>query len=243
MLALLNKELSNFFSSIVGYIVIIIFLLITSLFLWAFPNDFNILNFGYAQIDGLFLIAPYVFLFLIPAISMRSFADENKSGTIEILLTKPISDLNIIFAKFGANFILLLISIIPTLTYYFSVYYLGFPMGNIDSGGVFGSYIGLLFLGAVFISIGLFTSSITSNQIVSFIISVFLSGFIFMGFEFIYQLSWFGNAGLVIKSLGIYDHYTSISRGVIDTRDILYFIGVISLFISLTKLSLQSRNW
>jgi ABC-2 type transport system permease protein len=174
---------------------------------------------------------------------MRSFADENKSGTIEILLTKPISDLNIIFAKFGANFILLLIAIIPTLTYYFSVYYLGFPVGNIDSGGVFGSYIGLLFLGAVFISIGLFASSLTSNQIVAFIIAVFLSGFIFIGFEFIYQLSWLGNASLIIKSLGIYDHYTSISRGVIDTRDILYFLGVIGLFLSLTKLSLQSRNW
>ena len=243
MFALLNKELSNFFSSIIGYIVIIIFLLITSLFLWAFPNEFNTLNFGYAQIDGLFLIAPYVFLFLIPAISMRSFSDENKSGTIEILLTKPISDLNIIFAKFGASFILLLIAIIPTLTYYFSVYYLGFPVGNIDSGGVFGSYIGLLFLGGAFISIGLFTSSITSNQIIAFILAVFISGFIFIGFEFIYDISWLGNAGLIVKSLGIYDHYTSISRGVVDTRDILYFLGVISLFISLTKLSLQSRNW
>jgi ABC-2 type transport system permease protein len=243
MIALLNKELANFFSSIIGYIVIIIFLLITSLFLWSFPNEFNILDYGYSQIDGLFLIGPYVFLFLIPAISMRSFADENKSGTIELLLTKPISDFSIIFAKFGAAFILLLIALIPTLTYYFSVYFLGFPVGNIDSGGVAGSYIGLLLLGSAFISIGIFTSSLTSNQVVAFILSVFISGFIFIGFEFIYDLSWFGNAGLIIKSLGIYDHYSSISRGVLDTRDLIYFLSVIGLFLFLTKISLQSRNW
>ncbi len=243
MLALLKKEIANFFSSIIGYIVIIIFLLITGLFLWAFPTEFNILDFGFAQIDGLFMIAPYVFLFLIPAISMRSFADENKTGTIELLLTKPLTDLTIIFAKFWAAFLLLLIALIPTLSYYFSVYYLGFPVGNIDSGGVFGSYIGLLLLGSSFIAIGLFSSSITSNQVVAFILAVFLSGFAFIGFEFIYDISWLGNYGLIIKSLGIYDHYSSISRGVLDTRDLIYFLSIISLFLLLTKLSLQSRKW
>jgi ABC-2 type transport system permease protein len=243
MFALFIKEISSFFSSIIGYIVITIFLLITSLFLWVFPIESNILDFGYAQLNGLFMIAPYVFLFLIPAISMRSFADENKSGTIELLLTKPISDLNIIIAKFSAAFVLLLIAIIPTLAYYFSVYQLGYPVGNIDSGGVFGSYIGLLLLGASFISIGLFSSSITSNQIVAFIISVVLSGFLFLGFEFIFNLSLFGDAGLLIKTLGIYDHYTSISRGVLDTRDIIYFISIIALFLFLTRFSLQSRKW
>ena len=243
MLALFRKEISSFFSSIIGYIVIIIFLLITSLFLWVFPIESNILDFGYAQINGLFLIAPYVFLFLVPAISMRSFADENKSGTIELLLTKPISDFQIILAKFGAAFVLLIIAILPTLIYYISVYQLGYPVGNIDSGGVFGSYIGLLFLGASFISIGLFASSITSNQIVAFIISVVLSGFLFLGFEFIFNLSLFGDAGLLIKTLGIYDHYTSISRGVLDTRDIIYFISIIALFLFLTRFSLQSRKW
>jgi ABC-2 type transport system permease protein len=243
MWALLKKEIGSFFSTIIGYIVIIIFLLITGLFLWAFPSDFNILDFGYAQLDGLFLIAPYVFLFLIPAISMRSFSDENKSGTIEFLLTKPLTDFKIILAKFSAAFLLLIIALIPTLTYYFSVYYLGFPVGNIDSGGVFGSYIGLLFLGAAFIAMGLFSSSITNNQVVAFIVAVFLSGFVFIGFEFVYQLSWFANADLLIKSIGIYDHYTSISRGVIDTRDLVYFISIISLFLFLTKVSLQSRKW
>ena len=243
MLALFRKEISSFFSSIIGYIVIIIFLLITSLFLWVFPIESNILDYGYAQINGLFLIAPYVFLFLVPAISMRSFADENKSGTIELLLTKPISDFQIILAKFGAAFVLLIIAILPTLIYYISVYQLGYPAGNIDSGGVFGSYIGLLFLGAAFISIGLFASSITSNQIVAFIIAIVFSGFIFIGFEFIFSLEIFGNASLIIKTLGIYDHYSSISRGVLDTRDIIYFISLISLFLFLTRFSLQSRKW
>jgi len=243
MLALFRKEISSFFSSIIGYIVIIIFLLITSLFLWVFPIESNILDYGYAQLNGLFLIAPYVFLFLVPAISMRSFADENKSGTIELLLTKPISDLQIILAKFGAAFVLLLIAVLPTLIYYISIYQLGYPTGNIDSGGVFGSYIGLLLLGASFISIGLFASSITSNQIVAFIIAIVFSGFIFIGFEFIFNLSLFGDASLIIKTLGIYDHYSSISRGVLDTRDIVYFISLISLFLFLTRFSLQSRKW
>ena len=243
MIALLKKEIANFFSSIIGYLVIIVFLLITGLFLWVFPVEFNILNFGFAQMDGLFIIAPFVFLFLIPAITMRSFADEKRTGTIEMLLTKPLSDMKIVMAKFWAAFILLIISLLPTLTYYFSVYQLGFPQGNIDTGGTIGSYIGLLFLGGAFIAIGLFTSSITTNQIISFILAVFISGFIYTGFDFIYNLGWFGNFDLMIKSLGINEHYTSISRGVIDTRDIIYFISVISVFLLLTKLSLQSRKW
>jgi ABC-2 type transport system permease protein len=151
--------------------------------------------------------------------------------------------MKIVMAKFWAAFILLLISLLPTLTYYFSVYQLGFPAGNIDTGGTIGSYIGLLFLGSAFIAIGLFTSSITTNQIISFILAVFISGFIYTGFDFIYELSWFGDFGLMIKSLGIYEHYTSISRGVIDTRDIVYFLSVITLFLLLTRLSLQSRKW
>lgn len=243
MIALLKKEIANFFSSIIGYLVIIVFLLITGLFLWVFPVNFNILDFGFAQMDGLFIIAPFVFLFLIPAITMRSFADEKRSGTIEMLLTKPLSDMKIVMAKFSAAFILLIISLLPTLTYYFSVYHLGFPAGNIDTGGTIGSYIGLLFLGSAFIAIGLFTSSLTTNQIISFILAVFISGFVYIGFDFIYDLNWFGEFGLMIKSLGINEHYNSISRGVIDTRDIIYFISVITLFLLLTKLSLQSRKW
>ncbi len=243
MITLLKKEISSFLSSLIGFIVITVFLLINGLFLWVFPSEFNILDFGYANIDGLFMIAPFVFLFLIPAITMRLFADEKKSGTIEVLLTQPLSDTQIIMAKYLAGFALVVLSLLPTLIYFFSVYQLGFPKGNIDTGGMWGSYIGLVFLGGTFVSIGLFSSSLTDNQIVAFIISVFLCGFIYLGFEFIYSLKLFGSFDLFIKQLGMSSHYTSMSRGVIDTRDIIYFISVKSLFILLTKLSLESRKW
>jgi ABC-2 type transport system permease protein len=230
MLALLKKEISGFLSSILGYIVILFFLLITGLFLWVLPVETNIIDFGYAQLNGLFNIAPYVFLFLIPAITMRSFAEERRT-----------SDFKIIMSKFLASFILLLLSILPTLVYYFSVYKLGFPVGNIDTGSVIGSYIGLLLLGSAFISIGLFASSITTNQIVSFIIAVLLSGLLFIGFDLIYDQNWFGSFDLFVKYLGINHHYASISRGVIDTRDLLYFVSFIALFLLFTNFSLQKR--
>lgn len=238
-----RKEISGFLSSLTGFIVISVFLLINGLFVWVFPLQFNIPDYGYANLDGLFMLAPFVFLFLIPAITMRSFADEIKSGTIEILLTKPLSDLQIILAKYFAGIVLVLFSLLPTLVYFFTVYHLGMPRGNMDIGGTWGSYIGLLFLGASFVAIGIFCSSITDNQIVSFILSVFLSGFIYIGFDMIYSFSFFGSFDLFIKSLGIAAHYTSMSRGVIDTRDLLYFLSVITLFIVLTKLRLESRKW
>jgi ABC-2 type transport system permease protein len=243
MFTLLKKEVSNLLSSLIGFVVIIVFLIVNGLFLWFIPLDFNILDYGYAGLDGLFLIAPFVFLFLIPAITMRSFADENKSGTIEILLTKPLTDFQIIFAKYLASIVLIILSLLPTLIYFYSVYQLGLPKGNIDMGGTWGSYIGLLLLGASFAAIGIFSSSVTDNQIVSFIISVFLCGSIYIGFELIYSLALFGQFDLFIKSLGISHHYTSISRGVIDTRDIIYYLSIITFFILLTRLSLQSRKW
>jgi len=243
MFALLRKEIGLFLSSLIGYIVITVFLLVNGLFLWVFASDFNILDFGYANLDGLFMIAPFVFLFLIPAITMRSFADENKSGTIEMLLTKPLTDLQIVLAKYFAGVLLVLIAVIPTFFYVYSVYQLGLPVGNIDMGGTWGSYIGLFFLGASFVSIGLFASSVTNNQIVSFIVAVFLSLFAYIGFDFIYSLDLFGPIDLFVKSLGINDHYTSMSRGVIDTRDLVYFISLIGIFVLLTKLSLESRKW
>jgi ABC-2 type transport system permease protein len=216
---------------------------VNGLFLWVFPLDSNILNFGHANIDGLFTIAPFVFLFLIPAITMRMFAEEKKSGTIEQLLTQPLTDLQIIMAKYFGGLILVVFSLLPTLIYFFSVYQLGLPPGNIDQGGLWGSYIGLLFLGASFVAIGLFASSITDNQIISFIIAVVLCGFAYLGFEFIWSLDLFGKYDLFIKSLGISAHYASMSRGVIDTRDVIYFLSVIVLFIMLAKISLASRKW
>ena len=243
MYALFKKEISNFLSSLIGIMVIVVFLLITGLFLWVFKSDFNLLSYGYANLDGLFILAPWVFLFLVPAVTMRSFAEENRTGTIEMLLTKPLSDWQIILAKFLASVALVLLALIPTGVYYFSVYRLGFPMGNLDSGSILGSYIGLFLLSASFISIGIFCSSVTNNQILAFILSVFLCGFIYIGFEFIYSLSLFGPIDLFIQRLGIASHYSSISRGVVDTRDILYFLSVMALFLSSTKLVLASRKW
>jgi ABC-2 type transport system permease protein len=243
MKSLYLREIRSFLHSLIGYIIISVFLIITGLFLWVFPLDFNILEMGYANLDGLFIVAPFVFLFLVPAITMKSFAEEKRLGTIELLLTKPLSDLEIILAKFFADVTLLVISLIPTLIYYYSVYRLGFPKGNLDQGAIWGSYVGLLFIGAAFISIGIFVSSITDNQIISFVLSFLLCGAIYIGFEFIYSLELFGSFDLFVKTLGISHHYSSISRGVIDTRDIIYFLSLITLFILLSKVSLQSRKW
>ncbi len=243
MFTLLRKEISSFLSSLVGYAVIVIFLLINGLFLWVFPLEFNILDYGFASIDNLFMLAPWVFLFLIPAITMRSFAEEHKNGTVEILLTKPINDKEIIMAKFLAGVILVIFSILPTLIYYYTVDRLGLPPGNIDHGATIGSYIGLLLLGSGFVAIGIFASAISENQIVAFLIAVFFCGFSYIGFEFIYNLSIFGSAGLFIKQLGIQAHYASISRGVIDTRDVLYFLSLVALCLMLTRYWLSRRKW
>lgn len=243
MFTLLRKEINSFLSSLIGYAVIVVFLLINGLFLWVFPLEFNILDFGFASIDNLFMLAPWVFLFLIPAITMRSFAEEQKNGTIEILFTKPISDKEIILAKFFAGLILVFFSILPTFLYYYTVNQLGLPPGNVDHGATWGSYLGLMFLGSGFVAIGLFSSAISSNQIVAFLIAVFMCGFFYIGFEFIYNLSIFGSAGLFIKQIGIHAHYASISRGVIDTRDILYFFSIVALSLMLTRYWLAHRKW
>ena len=243
MLTLLKKEILSFLSSLIGYITIAVFLLVIGLFLWVLQTDSNILNNGYANIDGLFIIAPWVFLFLIPAITMRSIADEKKSGTIELLLTRPLTDLQIILAKYLAGFLLVLFSLLPTLIYYFSIHKLGSPVGNVDTGGMWGSYIGLLFLGAAFVSIGIFASAITDNQVVSFILALFLCFFIFIGFDYLGSFTFFGKIDNIIFALGINNHYISMSRGVIDTRDIIYFLSLITIFILSARTVLESRKW
>ncbi|MBU3927145.1 MAG: gliding motility-associated ABC transporter permease subunit GldF [Bacteroidetes bacterium] len=243
MSALYFKEIRSFLSSLMGYVIILVFLVTISLFLWVFPNDFNIFDYGYANLDGLFVIAPFVFIFLVPAITMRSFADEKKSGTIELLFTRPLTDMQLILTKFLASFTLVVIALLPTLLYYISVYLISFPQGNIDSGSIWGSYIGLLFLGAAFTSIGIFTSSISDNQVTSFVIAGLLSAFLYLGFELIYSFDLFGPVDLLIRSLGISAHYSSLSRGVIDTRDVVYFLSTIALFLFLTKFSLARRKW
>jgi len=243
MLTLFLKEIKSFFNSLTGYIVIIVFLLVNSLFLWVFPGELNVLDSGYANINTLFFIAPWVFLFLIPAITMRMFADEKKSGTIELLLTKPINEIQIILAKYFASLSLVLFSLIPSLIYFFSVYRLGADIGNIDTGGTWGSYIGLFFLAGIYVAIGIFSSSITDNQIVSFIIAIVICFIFYIGFDSISTLNIFQGINSFIANIGINNHYISMSRGVIDSRDMIYFIGVIAVFILFTKTVLQSRKW
>ncbi len=243
MIALLKKEINSFLNSLIGYMVIIVFLMSVGLFMWVFPGDSNILDNGFANIDTLFVIAPFIFMFLVPAVTMRSFAEEYRQGTIELLLTKPLTELQIVLAKYLANVILVVLSLLPTLVFVYSVYQLGAPVGNIDMGGTWGSYLGLLFLSAGFAAIGVFASSLTSNQIVAFIIGVFLSFFFYTGFQSVSTLPMFSGFDYLILSLGIQEHYISMSRGVIDTRDMIYFLSLIVLFILLTKVSLESRKW
>ena len=243
MLALLRKEIRSFLTSLIGYIVIAVFLIVTSLFMWVFPGAMNVMDAEYATLDTLFYIAPWVFLFLIPAITMRSLAEEQKEGTLELLMTKPITDLQIILAKYLAGLLVVVIAIFPTLVYFLSVYLLGSPVGNIDTGGMWGSYFGLLFLASAFVAIGIFSSSVSENQIVAFTIGVFLSFFCFIGFESISSLDLLGKIDSFIIQLGINEHYVSMSRGVIDTRDVIYFFSINALFIIITKTILESRKW
>ena len=243
MFTLYKKELSGFFSSLIGYLTIAVFLVLTGLMLWVLKSDFNILDYGYASLDGLFLIGPFLYLFLIPAITMRSLAEERRAGTIEMLMTRPLSDWTIVWAKFLAAWTLVFISLLPTLVAYFSVVALGDPVGNIDTGSVVGSYIGLLLLGGAFVAIGLFCSSLTQNQIVSFILAAVVSAAAYLGFESLHNMGILGGADLFVKRLGMMDHYQSISRGVVDTRDVLYYLSVMALFLMATRLVLQSRKW
>lgn len=247
MLTLYLKEIRSFLSSLIGYIAIGVFISLIGVFLWIIPSESgggsNILDNGFANIDPLFSIAPWVYLFLIPAITMRAFSEEKKTGTLELLLTRPLTDLQIVMAKYLAGFTLVIVSLLPTLIYYYSVNILGLPKGNIDTGGMWGSYVGLLFLGAGFVAIGTFASAIAENQVIAFIIALLLCFFCFIGFDYIALSGVFGKYGAIVKSLGINDHYVSMSRGVIDTRDALYFISAIALFNLLTKLVLESRKW
>ncbi len=243
MLPLVRKEINIFLSSITGYVVIIVFLVANSLFMWVFPGELNILDSGYATLDTLFLIAPWVFLFLVPAVTMKMFAEEKRSGTLELLLTWPVSDLQIIMAKFLSGVILVLFSLLPALVYYYSVYQLGSPPGNLDTGGVWGSFAGLFFLASAYVAIGIFASSITDNQIVAFITAVIISFFFYIGFDSIASLPLFSNTEEFIVYLGINEHYRSMSRGVIDTRDVIYFVSLMAVFILITRVVLQSRRW
>jgi len=243
MLPIFKKEINAFFSSLIGYIVIGVFLILMGLLLWVFP-EFSILDGAYANLDTLFAISPMVFMFLIPAVTMRSFAEEKQTGTIELLATRPITDWQIVGGKFLACFALVAFALVPTILYYVSVYQLGAPPGNLDSGGILGSYIGLLFLAAAFSAIGVFASSLTNNQIVAFVLATFLCFFSYLAFDYLSRLPiFFGKTDDIVQSIGIAYHYDSVSRGVLDSRDVIYFISIISLFLAATVLSLGRRRW
>ena len=238
MFALLKKEITSFFSSPIGYLVLAIFLIINGLFLWLFQNEFNILDYGFADLSSFFTLAPWIFIFLIPAVTMRSFSEEKRQGTLELLLTRPISKLHIVLGKYFGAGLLIVMALIPTLLYAYTVYELGNPTGNLDLGSTIGSYIGLLFLVAAYTAIGIFSSSISNNQIVAFIIAVFICLFFYIGFE---SLADFLSSN-TIDALGMQAHFESIGRGIIDTRDLLYFITVTVIFILLTSLGINSEK-
>jgi len=240
MIRIFAKEFNSFLNSLIAYLVIGVFLTGIGLLLWVFPET-SVLDYGFADMDTLFSMAPFVFIFLIPAITMKSFAEENKMGTMELLLTKPLSDWDIVLGKFAAAFALTLFALLPSLIYYFSISKLGNPVGNIDTAGVIGSYIGLSLLVLVFCSIGILASSLTVNQIVSFILAAFLCFIFYTGFDSLASLS--GSFALTIKQFGILYHYEALSKGLIDSRDVIYFLSVAGLMLLGAKTVIGSRQW
>ncbi|WP_452601266.1 gliding motility-associated ABC transporter substrate-binding protein GldG [Pontimicrobium sp. MEBiC06410] len=230
MFALLKKEINSFFASPIGYLVIAIFLILNGLFLWVFKGEFNILDYGFADLSSFFLLSPWILIFLIPAVTMRSFSDEKKQGTLELLLTKPISHLQIVLGKYLGAFLLIILALLPTLLYVYTVNQLGNPVGNLDVGSTLGSYFGLLFLVAAYTAIGVFASTLSDNQIVAFISAVFMCFLFYIGFEGVADLS----TSNFIEQLGMSAHYKSMSLGVLDTRDILYFLSITAIFLFFT---------
>ena len=243
MLALLVKEFRSFFSSLTGYLILSIYLIATGLFVWVFPSSSNPLDSGYANLDMLFEMSPWIYLFLIPAVCMRLFADEKKQGTMELVYTRPLKESEIVMAKYLAAIMVIGVSLLFCLIYYISIYYLGSPVGSIDSGAFWGSFIGLFLLAAVYISIGIFSSSLTDNQIVAFLLSLILCFLFYSGFDYLAELNVFQNMQSDVYFLGIKEHYKSISRGVVDSRDLVYFVGVIMAFLLITRTILISRKW
>lgn len=238
MKSIVLREIKSFFGSPIGYLVIAIFLIINGLFLWVFEGDYNISNSGFADLTPFFTLAPWIFIFLIPAVTMRSFSDEKKQGTLELLLTKPLSIWQIVNGKFLGAVVLIIMAVIPTFIHVAVISNLGMPEGNIDMGSTIGSYFGLLFLISAYCAIGVFTSTLSDNQIVAFIISVFLCFIFYFGFEGI--ASTIPSLSTIIASLGMQDHFKSMSRGVIDTRDVIYFASITILFLSFTVYNLKS---
>jgi ABC-2 type transport system permease protein len=243
MFAIYRKEISGFFSSFTGYIVIVVFLLINSLFMWVFPGEWNVLDSGYAGLDTLFFLSPWVFLFLVPALTMRMIAEEKRLGTIELIYSRPITERGIIWGKFFAAVTLVFLALFPAIIYYISVFLLGETPGNLDKGGTLGAFAGIFFLASVYASAGIFASSLTDNQVVAFILAVLICFILFMGFDSFAYLPGLKRLDELVIRLGINEHYKSISRGVIAMRDISYFLAAAAIFNEATRLVLLSRKW
>jgi len=242
MWVIFKKEIRSFLGSFIAYIVIGVFLILTGLFLWIIKGN-NVFDLGIASLQVMFEIAPYILIFLVSAITMKSISDEKRLGTLEILTTKPITDTAIIAGKFFASVTLIAIAIVPTLFYFYAVYQLATPIGNVDIGAAIGSYFGLILLAACYASIGMFSSSLTDNQIVALITSMLLNFFFFGVLSMLGEASWLNFVGKSLEWFGLEFHYDSISRGLVDTRDVIYFVGFILVFLGLTKIVFESRKW
>ena len=242
MITLLRKEINQFFGTLIGLLTIVIFLLVNTLIMWVFSGDFNVLDYGYANMYTFFTLAPVLFLIFIPAVCMRFFSEEYSAGTIEILLTKPISLWRVVFAKYLAANVLVLAAIFPTLIYCATIYVLGETVGNLDIGGIMGSYLGLFMLSSSFIAIGIFTSSISTNQVVAFLTAIVCNVLIYYGFDILSNVSFLQSWDLIISNLGISTHYAVMSNGVIDSRDLLYFISLCFIFLMLSKTIIQFKR-
>ncbi len=234
MFAIFKREVRSFFTSPIGYLIVGAFLLLNGLFLWVFRGEYNIFDYGFADLGNFFLLAPWVFIFLVPAITMKSFSEERKMGTLELLLIKPISIWKLVFGKFWGAVLLCVIAVIPTIIYVFAISSLGMIEGNYDLGMVLGSYFGLLFLISTYASIGLFASTLSDNQIIAFLVGILLCFLVFNGFDAVSSLFSDGESQQWVQSLGAQSHFESIARGVIDTRDLMYFISMTLLFLYLT---------
>jgi len=232
MLCLIKKELTAFFASAVGYLVIGLFLMVNGLLLWIFKSDFNILNAGFANLNNFFYISPWLFFFLIPAVTMRSFVDEKSFGTYELLKTKPLSTTQLVLGKYFGALLLILLALLPSLIYVFSINQLANPQGNTDFGPIIGAYLGLIFMAGSYTAIGVFSSAISPNQIVAFLIAVVICILFYFGFEALSNFDLF--SGLELNLIGMKYHYQSIARGVLDTRDLIYFTSISLIFLGIT---------
>ena len=241
MFTIFKKEVDEFLNSLIAYVVIGVFLIGVGLVTWVFPES-SVLDYGYATLEPLFSLGPYLFMFLIPAITMRSFAEEKRTGTMELLLTLPFKSWEVVLGKYLSCVFLVVFSILPTMVYYYSLYQLGNPIGNLDTAGIVGSYLGFLLLGCVFCSFGLFASATTENQIVAFILSAFLCFLSYDGIDAISGMFTWSSWSLIIQQFGILYHYDSMSRGLLDIKDLGYFVVVIALMLFLIQYLITTRR-